>query len=124
MQKYILGIVFLFFFSLTMSAQSATSDLTGTWIAWGNILEIYEDENGLQGIYVDENGNQTQEEKVVQNLVFRDDVWQGKLFSKKRNRTTKIKCTLSSPTELKVKLIIGFFSRSVKWVRADKDKQQ
>ena len=114
-----IGMVLFMLLSLNMSAQSSVEDLKGTWKGWDKLIKIYEDNNGLQGIYVNESGRQSQKERVLRDLVFKNEKWFGKIFSKKRGKTTKTKFTLISPGKLKVKLIIGLFSKSFTWKKID-----
>ena len=118
MLRYLFGIAFLLSLSFnSLSAQTSERDILGTWKAWDNLLLIYENDNGIvEGIYVDENGKQSQKEKVVRNLKYTDGIWEGDLYSKKRNKSSKIECHFKSPEEIIVKLkITRFFSKSFSW---------
>ena len=119
MNIHSIGILLFMLLSFNMSAQPSVEDLKGTWKGWDKLIKIYEDNNGLQGIYVDESGEQSQKERVLHDLVKKNNKWLGKSYSKKRNKSTKTEFTLISPGKLKVKLIIGLFSKSFIWKKID-----
>jgi len=110
-----IGIALIMLFALNLSAQSSAEDLTGTWKGWDNLIKVYQDDKGLQGIFVDENGEQIQEERVLIDLVYKKGKWEGSSYSKKRNKSTDVKCILLSPRELKVKIDIGLVYLPFTW---------
>jgi hypothetical protein len=111
-KKELSFLIFLFYTSSLLFAQSATDDFTGKWKAEeGKIVEITRSGNVYTGIGIPE------KVEVLKDVKFRDGKWEGIVRNPLNKKEAKCEVELNGPDKLKIIAKIGKFRKIFFWTK-------
>jgi uncharacterized protein (DUF2147 family) len=116
--KNVITVVFMTLFSITNYAQSQ-SEVAGDWVVGkqNTVIKIEQNDGIYCGTIISSDNPKAEIGKLmVKDLKLKKGKWKGKTYSPKRKEWYDAEFIPKENT-LDVKIKVGFFSKTIEWVR-------
>ena len=115
------GVISVFFSAATVAQEKATEITTGIWLTGndGSKIETYQKDGLWFGkLVASDNENAPLGTEVLRNFSLKDGVWQGEVYSIKRDQLAN--ATIAPSDEaLTIEISIAFFSKTLTWKKEE-----